>query len=166
MNPETVVILSFQVCLAAYLVGAFFSIVFMRLQKTANFVGFTCAVIGGLAGCMASIGGLGREAFPSLIVWPLRMPLFTFTVHLDPLACFFILVISLLAIAISIYSQGYVPHYYGKKNVGALVAFYNLLLLSNTLVFCADNAVLICAKHSLTLAPPALTPPDTILTKP
>lgn len=141
MNPEAIVILSFQACLIAYLAGAFFSIVLMRRQKTANFVGFSCSIIGGLAGCSASLCALGQGSAPSLVIWPLKMPLFAFAIHLDALSCFFILLISLLAIAISIYSQGYVPQYYGKKNVGALVASYNLLLLSNTLVFCADNAV-------------------------
>ncbi len=60
---------------------------------------------------------------------------------LDPLGAFFVLLISLSAVAISIYSIGYAAHYYGVKNVGALAAFFNLLLLANTLVFCASHAV-------------------------
>jgi hydrogenase-4 component B len=141
MDSEALVILSFQACLGAYLAGTVLSVAFMRLQKIANFGGFSCAGVGGLAGCIASALALSQATYPSLNVWPGRMPLFTFSVHLDALACFFILVISLLAIAISIYSLGYVPQYYDTKNVGVLGSGFNLLLLSNTLVFCADNAV-------------------------
>ena len=69
------------------------------------------------------------------------MPLVRFSVQLDPLAAFFTLVISLLGLAISIYSYGYVTQYFGVKNVGSLAGFFNLLLLVTTLLFCADNAV-------------------------
>ena len=69
------------------------------------------------------------------------MPLVRFSVQLDPLAAFFTLVVSLLGLAISIYSYGYVTQYYGVKNVGSLAGFFNLLLLATTLIFCADNAV-------------------------
>ena len=140
MNSEAIVVFSFRVCLSAYLAGFASSIVFVRRERVANFFGFSCAGIGGLAGCAASLCALAYGATPTLAVWPFKMPLFTFTIHLDALACFFILVISLLTIAISIYSQGYVTQYYGIKNVSVLAAFFNLLVFSNTLVFCADNA--------------------------
>ena len=61
-------------------------------------------------------------------------------VKLDPLGAFFVLIVSLLAFALSIYSFGYVRGFYGRKNVGVLAAFYNALLLAITLVFTASNA--------------------------
>jgi hydrogenase-4 component B len=63
-----------------------------------------------------------------------------FSIHADALGCFFGLIVSLLALAISIYSLGYARGYYGQKNVGILAGFFNLLLLATTLVFLADNA--------------------------
>jgi hydrogenase-4 component B len=84
---------------------------------------------------------LQHGAAPAFDLLPLATPLFPFAVRLDPLAAFFVLLISLSAVAISIYSIGYTAHYYGTKNVGALAAFFNLLLLANTLVFCASQAV-------------------------
>jgi hydrogenase-4 component B len=74
------------------------------------------------------------ELFPSLI------PYVRFSIHSDALGCFFGLIVSLLALAISIYSLGYARGYYGQKNVGILAGFFNLLLLATTLVFLADNA--------------------------
>ena len=38
------------------------------------------------------------------------------------------------------YSLGYARGFYGRKNVGVLGAFFNVLLLATTLVFLADNA--------------------------
>ena len=68
------------------------------------------------------------------------IPYVKFSVRLDPLGAFFLLIISLLALALSVYSLGYARGFYGRKNVGVLGAFYNALLLATTLVFVADNA--------------------------
>jgi len=61
-------------------------------------------------------------------------------VRLDPLGAFFLLIVSLLGVALSIYSLGYARGFYGRKNVGVLGAFFNLLLLATTVVFLAGNA--------------------------
>ena len=50
------------------------------------------------------------------------------------------LIVSVLALALSVYSFGYVRGFYGRKSVGVLAAFYNALLLATTLVFTASNA--------------------------
>jgi hydrogenase-4 component B len=42
--------------------------------------------------------------------------------------------------ALSLYSLGYARGYYGRKSVGVLGAFFNVLVLATTLVFLADNA--------------------------
>src|SRR5207249_9193282 len=57
-----------------------------------------------------------------------------------PLSAFFLLIVSALALALSLYSLGYVRGFYGRKNVGVLGAFYNALLLATTLVFVSSNA--------------------------
>ena len=62
------------------------------------------------------------------------------TIKLDSLGAFFVLIVSTLALALSIYSFGYVRGFYGRKNVAVLAAFYNALLLATTLVFSASNA--------------------------
>src|SRR5208283_2614360 len=45
-----------------------------------------------------------------------------------------------LGFALSLYSLGYARGFYGRKNVGVLGAFFNLMLLATTLVVMADNA--------------------------
>jgi len=141
MESEHLALHLFRICLSAYGVGAVSSFGLTRFPRMASLAGFSGALIGSLAGCLAALTGMNPGASPALTILPASMPLFRFSVQLDPLAAFFTLVISLLGLALSIYSYGYVTHYYGVKNVGSLAGFFNLLLLATTLVFCADNVV-------------------------
>ncbi len=141
MISEQVVLSLFRSCLLAYLMGAALALTFTRRQRLANTFGFLGSCLGGLAGMAASWLCLQDGSSPAFDLLPVTTRLFPFAVKLDPLGAFFVLLISLSAVAISIYSIGYAAHYYGVKNVGALAAFFNLLLLANTLVFCASHAV-------------------------
>jgi hydrogenase-4 component B len=60
---------------------------------------------------------------------------------MDGLGTFFVLLVSVVGLALSVYSPGYARTYFGRKSVGVLGAFFNLLLLSVTLVFLAGNAL-------------------------
>jgi hydrogenase-4 component B len=50
------------------------------------------------------------------------------------------MIVSVLGLALSVYSLGYARGFYGRKNVGILGSFFNVLLLTTTLVFLSDNA--------------------------
>ncbi len=71
---------------------------------------------------------------------PFGVDLFSWTIRITPLAAYFNLVLGILATAVSIYSFGYVREMEGRRNLGVLGFFYNILLLSLTLVFSAANA--------------------------
>ena len=141
MEPEQLAVHLFRICLSTYAVGGVSSFALTRFPRISSLVGFSAAWVGGLAGCLASLACLSQGTSPALTLFPTALPFVRFSVQLDPLAAFFTLVISLLGVAISIYSYGYVTHYFGVKNVGSLAGFFNLLLLATTLIFCADNAV-------------------------
>jgi hydrogenase-4 component B len=132
-----------QIALCAYAVGAAGSLLALRREKVANLVGFGCATVAACFGIGAGVLGLisgpgdGRAAFE---LWPSLIPYFQPMVKLDPLGAFFVLIVSFLALALSVYSFGYVRGFYGRKSVGVLAAFYNALLLATTLVFTAANA--------------------------
>ncbi len=149
MEPEHLAVHLFRICLSAYAVSAIASFALTRFPRMASLTGFSGAWIGGLAGGLASLTGLSQGTAPAFALLPATMPLVRFSVQLDPLAAFFTLVISLLGLAISIYSYGYVTQYYGLKNVGSLAGFFNLLLLATTLIFCADNAVFLLVAWEL-----------------
>src|SRR6266705_4838239 len=141
--PQLTSSLLLQLALCAYAVGAVGSLVAVRREKLANLVGFGSPLLGGILGLSAAmtelIGGATHRAVP-FELWPSLIPYVRLVVKLDALGAFFLLIVSALAVALSIYSFGYVRSFYGRKSVGILGAFYNALLLATTLVFTASNA--------------------------
>ncbi|HWX21327.1 MAG TPA: hydrogenase 4 subunit B [Candidatus Binatia bacterium] len=132
-----------KLALCGYGVGALGSLLALRRERVANLVGFGCATLAGMSGMAAAVwaltGSAGAEG-EIFKLWPSFIPNVELTVKLDPLGAFFVLIVSFLAVALSVYSFGYVRSFYGRKNVGILGAFYNALLLATTLVFTSANA--------------------------
>ncbi len=125
--------------LIAYAAGAAAGLAGFRAPRAARVIAFSLA----LAGALLEIVAAALAIFaPATSTWslPFGGALFSWTVRLNPLSGFFNLTLGVLAAAASIYSFGYVRHMEGKRNVGSLAFFYNLLLLSLTLVFTAANA--------------------------
>ncbi len=138
-SPE----LFLKIAFCAYGAGIVGSLLSLRHERAANLVGFASASLAALSGIgsalFALISGSAREAV-AFELWPSSIPYVSLTLKLDPLSAFFVLIVSLLALALSVYSFGYVRGFYGRKNVAVLGAFYNALLLATTLVFTAANA--------------------------
>src|SRR5213596_120324 len=138
VHPDTLLIAS----LCGYVIGAVAGLVFMRREGLANVFSFGAASLSALGGLFAVLvflaGGIGT-ALPQSELLPALNPYIRFTVRIDPLGAFFLLIVSLLGFALSTYSLGYVKGFFGRKNVGVLGAFFNALLLATTLVFVADN---------------------------
>src|SRR5881628_524734 len=129
--------------LLLYVAGAVAGLLCLRFEKAANLLSFGCASLAGLCGAIACVSVLASGAAvanPSVALFPSLVPYVQFTVRLDPLGAFFGLIVSLLGVALSLYSLGYARGFYGRKNVGVLGAFFNVLLLATTLVFLASNA--------------------------
>jgi hydrogenase-4 component B len=136
-------LLALKVTLWAYAFGIVASLLALRRDKAATLLGFGSATIAGLAGIWAAILALTSPgpAHPAAFeFWPPLIPYLRLSVKLDALSAFFVLIVSLLAVALSVYSFGYVRGFYGRKSVGLLAAIYNGLLLATTLVFTASNA--------------------------
>jgi hydrogenase-4 component B len=131
-----------KLTLSAYAAGMVCSLLALRRERAANGIGFGCAALGGISGIWAAVLGLlsGSGGAASFELWPSLVPYIKLSVRLDPLGSFFLLIVSGLALALSVYSFGYVRGFYGRKNVGLLAAFYNALLLATTLVFTSSNA--------------------------
>ena len=106
---------------------------------TAGLIAYAIGIVGGTLGrylsllgalleLAASIAALTQPAPPSWTL-PSGVPYLTYSVNLDPLSAYFLLALSILALATAIYSFGYK----GPQ--------LNLLLLSLTLVFTAANVL-------------------------
>jgi hydrogenase-4 component B len=129
------------VCLLSYAGAAGLGLLLQRQDRLATVSSFGLGAIASIAGILAAIARLVfDDDYSGFRILPSGVPFIDFTVRLDALGAFFLIVVSLLGLALSVYSLGYVRSYFGRKNVGILAAFFNVLLLATTLVFLADNA--------------------------
>ncbi len=132
-----------NVGLILFLVGTVSSLVLQRRGNLAVAFAFGCSGLAALCGLTAFItflvAGFSRP-IPAYELFPSLVPNVHFSVRIDALGAFFGMIVSLLGVALSVYSFGYAKAFVGRKNVGILGAFFNTLLLATTLVFLADNA--------------------------
>ncbi|MFA5189231.1 MAG: hydrogenase 4 subunit B [Verrucomicrobiia bacterium] len=140
MMESSAILLTFT--LWVYVAGMAGALLFQRAERLANAVGFGLAALGGACGVVFSVSSLaagqGMTITP-VTLWSGPIPGVRFVVEADALSCFFVLVVSLVGLAISVFSLGYVRTYYGRKNVGVMACVFNALLLVTTLVFIAGN---------------------------
>lgn len=106
----------------------------------ANFAAHVLPSFGALFGIIFS-GGLllsGKEIF---FVHETALPLLSISILIDSLSAFFILLISLVAFAASIFGIGYIRHLEEKYSIGTFGFFYNVFIASLLLVVAANHAI-------------------------
>ena len=131
--------LLFIVMLGVLLLGALLSFVLQRKPRLCILVGFTFANLACLFGLI--LGPtllLSKRSLEIILPWTVFGTSLQFSV--DPLAAFFITVISVLSLPVSVFSYGYVRAYIGKQNVGVLGLFYNLFILSMMALVSSSNS--------------------------
>jgi hydrogenase-4 component B len=128
-----------QISLYIAIAGAFFS---LFLGKTPQFLLRFAFISTFLSASFTLVAGIlvlsGQEI--NLILFDTIYGQFGFEVN--KLAGFFIIIISLLAIPVSIYSIGYTMEFVGKYSAVKIGFLYNLFYISMILVVIADNAIL------------------------
>lgn len=132
-------ILLFLALLLAYACGMLLPLCFPSRPHIQNVIAHGAASVAcGLGIVLGLIGLLASEP----LVWFLSssIPLLTFSLRLDSLSGFFVLTISLVGLAVSVFASGYVREFYGRIPVSLLGFLYNGFLLSMLLVVTADNA--------------------------
>ena len=98
--PATLLNLS----LTGYTVGAVAGLLFLRAEKLANLFTFGCASLASLCGVFSSVASLATGAAAanqSVQLLPSLIPYIKFSIRLDPLAAFFLLIVSLLGFALA-----------------------------------------------------------------
>ncbi len=125
--------------LIAYLAGSIAGLAGFRSPQFARRAACAFALLGALLETAASLAALAGGATAEMSL-PFGVELFSWTIRITPLAAYFNLALGILATAVSIYSLGYLREMEGRRNLGVLGFFYNILLLSLTLVFSAANA--------------------------
>jgi hydrogenase-4 component B len=127
--------------LAIYMAGIILPPCFPGRPRIQNFVAHGLAAGAGLVGIALGLAGLlAPEPWTTSV--ESTIPFLTFAIRLDPLASFFVLTISLVGLASSVFALGYVTEFYGRSSIAAMGSLFNGFLLAMTLVVMADNGFL------------------------
>jgi len=113
------------------LIGAVSALIFNKKNRLCTYTSFLSASIASIIGIIFSFSVLFGNSFNYTSQ---GSTLLSYGFYVDKLSAFFILIISLTAFAVSIYSTGYVTEYFGKKNIGYLGFLYNIFIISMILV--------------------------------
>src|SRR5260370_34514491 len=105
---------AFVLSIAAYAAGAFASLVSWRRPALARYSCGGAALAGATLGGLAAILGIVR-GIPVRWSVPSWIPLFAYSFSYDALAGFFNLALAVLALAVSIYSFGYLTEFERKR---------------------------------------------------
>jgi len=124
--------------LVGYAAGVLLPLCFPARPRIQNLIAHGLAAVATMGGIYLGMVGL-LAPDPLAMSVSSTLPLLTFAVRLDALSSFFLLMISLVGLAASIYAVGYVTEWYGRISIGLLGSLYNAFLLSMTLVVLADN---------------------------
>jgi hydrogenase-4 component B len=113
---------------------------------------FTASAIASLANLIASYLVLtSRKDVVVSLFYP--TPFGQMTFHIDPLSAFFLLVISLIGFAVSIYSLGYVRTFLLNRHVGLFLFLYSsFLLLLSGVVTVANGVFFIIVWEGMSIA--------------
>lgn len=124
--------------LALYVIGGLLSLLLARRENLAIGAAGLTAIVGGILGIMSAAKVLiSGEAL--IYSTPGPFPFAAFTVRLDSLAAFMLLVISLLVTVCALYSLAYVKEYIGR-GAAAMGFFMNLFIASMVTLVVMDNA--------------------------
>lgn len=129
----------FQAAALSFVLGALLPLAF-RKDKNASVASFAPAALGSvltiaLAASLAISGATLEVPLP----FAAAAPEIEFQFYIDGMSAFFMLIIGLVTLAVSIYSIGYSSEYYGKRSIKALGLLFNLFVLSMILVTASDN---------------------------
>ena len=139
MVGENVGVLLFNATLILYTIGSLTAFVSCKQPRSANWTAHAFSFLGGTCGMLTALSVLAGKTAAAISLWPIVNGI-SFSFRIDSLSAFFLLIVSIVAMAVSVYATSYVSEYYYKKNVGLLGGGLNLFLLSMVAVVTADNA--------------------------
>jgi len=119
--------------------GAVLGLLLSRSQRILIYINFFLAAVASLTAIIAGAVTVGNGVINRLVL-PAGLPNLPFHLRLDPLSGFFLVVIGLLGLFVSIYSMGYVKGFLGRRSITPLVIFYCLFMAGMFMVVLADDA--------------------------
>ena len=126
-----------------FLFGAFGALLLSRLVPDGGKIAGTFAHVLGFLGSLAAL----TTAFAVLVSGqaiafslPGTLPFVEFAFRFDALAAYFVILVSLVGMAASIYGIGYQKHFFGGHSLGWFGFLYNIFLLSLVFIPLANQA--------------------------
>ncbi len=133
----------FIVCIVLYLIGALTSLVSFSSSKWSNRLSNSFALLASSLLTFLMIYKLVNCRDVSIrLKFNSNIPFMSFNFNIDNLSAFFIMIISLVAIIVSIFSYTYMSHYFSKKNISVFGCLYNLFIVSMVLLVSSSNLLL------------------------
>ena len=126
--------------MSLFLVGAVGSLILCKDDRAANIWSGVFSILGAIGGLIISVGILLGNEILSFSVGT-SFPGVSLSFNIDYLSAFFVMVISFVGLASSVYGLGYAKHYFKKYNIGALGFFYNVFIAAMLGVVTTDNVV-------------------------
>jgi formate hydrogenlyase subunit 3/multisubunit Na+/H+ antiporter MnhD subunit len=120
--------------------GGTLALLVARNAKLPSLLGTGSAVIAGIIGLIPAVQALLGKHLSFTAAW--AMPYASFSLEIDALSGFFLIIILGLSLLAAIYGKEYMQHYADRHNLGAHWFFFNLLTVSMALVVTAANGVL------------------------
>lgn len=130
----------FLISVGLFLAGGLLSLFTQKRAGLNIKLTFSFSSLGSLAGILSALSSLLTGSSMKIDLWSVLDTHLYFTA--GPLAAFFILIITMVSLAVSIFSLGYVTEYIGKNNVGILGLLFNLFLLSMLGVIASGNSLM------------------------
>lgn len=126
------------ILLGGYGAGILLPICLRERPESQRLATSVAAIVATSAGIVLGLLGL-MSSEPVIASFSSTIPLLTVAIRLDPLSAFFVLTISLVGFATSIYAIGYLRHLERFASTSTLGALFNAYLLCMTFVVLADN---------------------------
>lgn len=134
--------IAFRLSIILYVLAALISLSLFKRPGLCNIASNIICAAAALSGLFSSLacffpgnGSIVLEPFKSAI------PLIGMKISIDRLSAFFLIALSILVFCVSLYSIGYVSHYYGKRNVSLFNFLYSTFILSMIFVISAGNSM-------------------------
>lgn len=136
-------VLFFIICVVFYIVGAVVSLLTYSNSKWSNRLSNTFALV---SSSLLTVLMIYKLIFSRDISMEFNLktniPFLSIKFNIDNLSAFFILIISVVAILVSLFSYTYMTHYFSKKNVSVFGCLYNLFIVSMVLLVSSSNLLL------------------------
>lgn len=130
----------FFVALTLFGVGAGGSLLCQKRNYLAHIFSSAAALSGSALALMVGSWALLRHSFIDAST-ATSLPLVRLSVHIDPLASLFLVIVSAITFLATLYGIAYMRQYFGEYNLGLFGFFYNLFIASLLLVVTAHNGL-------------------------